>query len=422
MKFYFDLVGCRVNQAEIEAYAADVLARGHEVSGRVEDADVAVLNTCTVTREAERDSRSRAHWIAAQNPGVRVALTGCWVTLEPCRAAAAGGAEWLIPNAEKDRLVDRILGTAGPQIGPPPRTPLPGCRHRTRAFIKVQDGCENTCAYCVTRLARGPVRSREPAGVVAAVRAAERGGAQEAVLAGIHLGAWGSDLDPAFGLERLLGEVLAQTRIPRIRLSSLEPWDLRPGFFRLWSDPRLCPHLHLPLQSGCAATLRRMARRTTPDLFARLVEEARAAIPDLAVTTDWMVGFPGETSAEFRESTAFVERMQFARAHVFRFSARPGTPAAHMKGVVPPAEACRRAREARRLADLAAASFAQRHVGREMDVLWDADPRAGEWRGLTGNYLSVHMRSKFPVGNSITRVRITKGENEWVNAMTPDQL
>lgn len=416
MKIYFDLVGCRVNQAEIESMAAEALALGHEATGRAEEADIAVLNTCTVTREAERDSRSKARWIAAKNPAVRLALTGCWATLEPRRAAALPRAAWVVPNAEKDGLVGRILGGGGVPAAALPRRPLAGRRHRTRAFIKVQDGCENVCAYCVTRLARGPVRSRSADDVVAAIRAAEQGGAREVVLAGIHLGAWGSDLGEAFGLECLLGEVLACTTVPRIRLSSLEPWDLRPEFFRLWKDPRMCPHLHLPLQSGSAAVLARMARRTTPDLFASLVEEAGAAIPDLAVTTDWMVGFPGESGSEFRESLAFIQRMEFARLHVFRFSPRPGTPAARMPGAVPPPELRRRVRAAQELAQAAAAEFAQRFIGREMNVLWEAESRCGVWRGLTGNYLSVRMPSNADLGNTVTRVRLSTMRGDWIDA------
>lgn len=417
MKLFFDLVGCRVNQAEIESFAAEALSLGHEVTGNVEEADVAVLNTCTVTREAERDSRSKARSIAARNPAVRLALTGCWVTLAPERAGALPRVAWLIPNAEKDGLVGRILGAAVPAPAALPRMALEGSRHRTRAFVKVQDGCENACAYCITRLARGPLRSRPVADVVRAIHAAEQGGAREVVLAGIHLGAWGKDQGPAFGLDRLLQEVLAHTIIPRIRLSSLEPWDLRPEFFRLWADSRLCPHLHLPLQSGSAATLRRMARRTEPGMFADLVEEARAAIPDLAVTTDLMVGFPGECETDFLESIEFARRMAFARLHVFRFSPRPGTPAETMDGAVPREEIRRRVRAAQTLAQSAAAEYARQFVGREMDVLWDAESRGGEWRGLTGNYLSVRMRSDTPAGNRITRVRITAVENDWVNAV-----
>jgi threonylcarbamoyladenosine tRNA methylthiotransferase MtaB len=256
--------------------------------------------------------------------------------------------------------------------------------------------------------------------VVGDIHTAEWGGAQEAVLAGIHLGAWGKDLGFAAGLERLLEDVLARTRIPRIRLSSLEPWDLRLEFFMLWENSRLCPHLHLPLQSGCAATLRRMARRTTPEHFGELVEWARAAIPDLAVTTDWMVGFPGEDEAEFRESLEFVERMQFARVHVFHFSPRPGTAADEMDGAVPPGEVQRRVRAAQTVARIAADDFARRFVGREMDVLWDENPREGEWRGLTGNYLPVRMRTDDRVGNTIARVRLTQVQPGWMEAIAAE--
>ena len=403
----------RINRAVVslaEAAIVDPSQRGQEVVADAGEADVAVLNTCMVTREAERDSRSRARTIAARNPAVRLALTGCWATLAPQRAGAMPSVAWVIPNAEKDGLIARILGAEAPASGAPPRTPLGGVRHRTRAFIKVQDGCENACAYCVTRLARGPLRSRPVDDVVRDIHAAERGGAQEAELAGIHLGAWGKDLAPSNGLERLLEDVLARTRIPRIRLSSLEPWDLGPEFFRLWRNGRLCPHLHLPLQSGSAATLRRMARRTTPDRFADLVERARAAIPDLAVTTDWMVGFPGEDDSEFRESLAFVERMQFARVHVFHFSPRPGTAAERMESAVPPAEMRRRVRAAQTVARIAADEFARRFLGREMDVLWDENPRDGEWRGLTGNYLPVRMQTDARIGNSIIRVQLKMAE------------
>jgi threonylcarbamoyladenosine tRNA methylthiotransferase MtaB len=407
MRIFFDMVGCRVNQAEIDAMAADARARGHEVTGDAASADWIVINTCTVTREAERDSRQKARSAHARNPAARLALTGCWATMEPSRAAALPGVARAIPNSEKDRLLPLLLG--GEELRGPERVhpSHDEWRRRTRAYIKVQDGCDNTCAYCVTRLARGPIRSRPADVVVADILAAESAGAHEAVLAGIHLGAWGKDLGLEFGLERLLETVLMKTSIPRVRLSSLEPWDLRPEFFRLWSDSRLCPHLHLPMQSGCAATLRRMARRTTPEDFARIADAARAAIPDLAVTSDWMIGFPVESEAEFGESFEFVERMRFARLHVFRFSPRPGTAAARMPDAVPPQEIRRRAALARQTADRAADSFARRFLGREMDVLWEADTRCGLRHGLTGNFLRVRVPSDAISPNTFSRVKLT---------------
>jgi threonylcarbamoyladenosine tRNA methylthiotransferase MtaB len=407
MKIFFDMVGCRVNQAEIDAMAAETRARGHDMTLDAETADWIVINTCSVTREAERDSRQKVRFAHARNPAARLALTGCWATMEPERAAAFPGVARVLSNTEKEHTISAILDAEGEIHASAPRPSAAGLRRRTRAYIKVQDGCNNACAYCVTRLARGPIRSRCADDVVADILAAESAGAQEAVLAGIHLGAWGKDLGSPLGLERLLESVLARTSIPRVRLSSLEPWDLRPDFLRLWRDPRLCPHLHLPLQSGCASTLRRMARRTTPEEFQQIVAAARAAIPDLAVTSDLMVGFPGESESEFDESLAFVERMNFARLHVFRFSSRPGTAAARMPDPVTPQEARRRASIVRQAADRAADSFARGFLGRELDVLWEADTRCGLRHGLTANFLRVRVQSDSILPNTFSRVKLT---------------
>jgi threonylcarbamoyladenosine tRNA methylthiotransferase MtaB len=340
--------------------------------------------------------------------------------MEPERAAALPGVALVITNPEKDHAIPLILGVDA-ELGAGRFAPASiGSRRRTRACIKVQDGCDNACAYCVTRLARGPIRSRNAESVVEDILAAEAAGANEAVLAGVHLGAYGKDAGPAFGLDGLLATVLMKTTISRIRLSSLEPWELRPEFFHLWKDPRLCPHLHLPLQSGCAATLRRMARRTTPEDFERIVNAARAAIPDLAVTSDLMVGFPGESEAEFRESLAFVERMNFARLHVFRFSPRPGTAAAGMQDAVSTEESRRRAALARQAAERSADSFARGFLGREMGVLWEADTRCGLRHGLTGNFLRVRIPSETIAPNTFSRVRLTDVDRgEMIGELTP---
>jgi threonylcarbamoyladenosine tRNA methylthiotransferase MtaB len=424
MKIFFDMVGCRVNEAEMEAMAAEARLLHHDVSADGKAADWAVINTCTVTREAERDSRQKIRQAHARSPSARLAVTGCWATMEPERAAALPGVALVIPNTEKNQTIVRILGEELPPAENAPPLPPEGWRRRTRAYIKVQDGCDNACAYCITRLARGPIRSRPADEVVEDILAAERSDAKEAVLAGVHLGAWGKDLGMDYGLEQLVESLLARTAIPRLRLSSLEPWDLRSDFFQLWRDPRLCPHLHLPLQSGCAATLRRMARRTTPEDFAHIVESARAAIPDLAITSDLIVGFPGESEVEFRESLDFMDSMSFTRLHVFRFSPRPGTAAARMQDTVPPQEIRRRAILARQTAERAAESFARSFLGREMDVLWEADTRCGLRHGLTGNFLRVRVRSDDICPNTISHVRLmTIDHGEIVGELVPvDQL
>jgi threonylcarbamoyladenosine tRNA methylthiotransferase MtaB len=405
MRFYFDLVGCRVNEAEIESMAAETARLGHAVVHSPEEADWIVVNTCTVTREAERDSRQKIRRAHARNGGAGIVAAGCWATVEPDAAAALPGVARVVSNARKDFLIGELLGSfAGRADGAFPAVSTG--RRRTRAYIKAEDGCDNACAYCLIRVARGPVRSRPAEAILADVRAAGEAGAKEAVLAGVHLGAWGKDPGFGSGLDQLLETILEQTKIERLRISSLEPWDLRPGFFRLWRNPRLCPHLHLPLQSGCAATLRRMNRRTTPEDFAELLDAARAAIPDLAVTSDLMVGFPGEDDSEFRESVDFAARMGFARLHVFRFSPRPGTPAARMAGAAPADEIRHRSMWARHIGERGAAAFARSFIGREMAVLWEADTRSGLRHGLTGNFLRVRVKSGTIEPNTITTARL----------------
>jgi threonylcarbamoyladenosine tRNA methylthiotransferase MtaB len=405
MRIHFDMVGCRVNEAEIEMLSARAVAAGWRVAAGPQRADWIVINTCTVTRNADRDSRRMIRRAHARNPAARLAVTGCWATMNPARAAALPGVAQVIPNSEKEQTIAGILN-AERSVASEPAPPGSVVRRRTRAHIKVQEGCGNACAYCITRLARGRLRSRPAEDVAADVLAAQQSGVREAVLTGVHLGAWGRDLGLASGLERLIATVLARTAIPRVRLSSVEPWDVRPEFFRLWEDGRLCPHLHLPLQSGCAATLRRMRRNAMPEDFAGLVDAARAAIPDLAVTSDLMVGFPGETESEFGESLEFVRRIGFARLHVFPFSARPGTEAAGMPGAVPDAEVRRRAAEARRIGRRSAESFARGFLGRELEVLWERGTRCGMRRGLTDNYLRVKVENETVEPNTITRVRM----------------
>ncbi len=295
-------------------------------------------------------------------------------------------------------------------LEPVARQPVPGARLRTRAFIKVQDGCDNRCTFCVTTIARGPGRSRPIQGVLADIRAALDGECREVVLTGVHLGSWGQDLNPTLRLSHLVEAVLENLGDARLRLSSLEPWDLDAGFFALWRDARLCRHLHLPLQSGCRATLRRMARKTSPDSFAGLVSAARETIPGIAITTDVIVGFPGESETEFEESLAFVRSMGFAGGHVFTYSARPGTAAARMPMQVP--HALRKERSARMRSALAesALRYQAGFLGSVLPVLWESAAGLGPdgWRmsGLTDNYLRVSAEAPRPCWNRITPVRL----------------
>ncbi len=417
MKIFLDSVGCRLNQSEIEQFGRQFRAAGHTLVGSAAEADLVVVNTCAVTAAASSDSRSRVRQ-AARLGGAGIAVTGCWATLEPAAAAGLPGVTHVVGNLRKDSLVADVLGVPAEvfDLEPLAREPLPGLHLRTRAFIKVQDGCDNHCTFCVTRIARGPGRSRSLEEILSDVNGALAGGAQEVVLTGVHLGSWGQDFSASAHLYDLVRILLERTETPRLRLSSLEPWDLDERFFSLWEDPRLCRHLHLPLQSGCADTLRRMARNTTPDAYARLLEQARRTAPEMAITTDVIVGFPGESEAEFAQSLDFVQKMNFSGGHVFSYSPRSGTPAVKLPGGV--ASAVKKQRSAAMRAAFAetAANYARQFVGSELEVLWESSDSYGPdgWRmhGLSDNYLRVSSTAPEKLWNRVNRVRIETVEGE----------
>ncbi len=410
MKVFLDTIGCRLNQAEIETLARQFRSAGHEIVGAAEAADLAVVNTCAVTSRAASDSMSAIRRISRRGRSPIVA-TGCWASLEPTAASSLPRVVKVVPNVEKDRLVAVALGLPGFdfELEPVARQPLPGLRHRTRASIKVQDGCDNHCTFCITAVARGKSRSLGIAEVLADVRAAVEGGAKEVVLTGVHLGSWGREAGSH--LRTLIRAVLDETSVDRVRLSSIEPWDLDEDFFSLWANPRLCRHLHLPLQSGSARTLRRMARKTTPASFRSLVASARRAIPDVAITTDLIAGFPGETDPEFAESVEFVGEMEFAGGHTFTYSPRPGTAATRLNGQLPPRVGRERNAIYRSLIDGQARSYRERFIGRTATVLWEATnekAESGGWlEGLTDNFIRVSAWAAKPRWNRIDFVKLT---------------
>ncbi len=366
------------------------------------------------------DSRGKIRHLARTGAD-HIVVTGCWVSLQPVEAAALPGVARVITNPRKDQLVSDLL-KGQPQIfdaEPLARVPLPGLRRRTRLFVKVQDGCNNRCTFCITTVARGRARSRPIDDICRDIESALAGGTQEIVLTGVHLGSWGKDLGS--DLKQLVRSILRRTAVPRLRLSSLEPWDLDREFFTLWADPRLCPHLHLPLQSGCASTLRRMARRTTPASFKRLVAAARELIPNVAITTDLIAGFPGETDAEFQESLAFVSEMNFSGGHAFTYSPRPGTAAAGFAEQVP--LGTRHGRTARylRLFAEAAQRHGQRFIGQTRAVLWESATRRGgsgwEMTGHTEDYARVKASDARPRWNEINPVKITGLTGEFLHGI-----
>jgi threonylcarbamoyladenosine tRNA methylthiotransferase MtaB len=413
MRVDLKFVGCRLNEAEIEHMARQFAARGDEISPKPGQADMVVVNTCAVTKDATRKSRQMILQAGRANPGAQIVVTGCYAELDPDTIGRLPGVTRVIGNRDKDRLVDLTAPGDIPIYDTEPisrELPPPGTLGHTRAFVKVQDGCDNRCTFCVTTLLRGAGHSRALDDIIREINALSGAGYREVVLTGVHLGSYGHDRGEVRGLARLVEHVLGRTTIPRLRLSSLEPWDLDPEFFDLWCNPRLCPHIHLPLQSGCDATLRRMARRTTQESFVTLVEAARACIPDLSITGDIIVGFPGETEAEFAESIAFIKSIGFARLHVFGYSMRPGTAAAKLPGHMSERVKNERRAAMSSLSDRLWTDFESRHIGHSADVLWEsahgATPDGFIWSGHTSNYVRVYTTSRATLYNTITKVQI----------------
>jgi threonylcarbamoyladenosine tRNA methylthiotransferase MtaB len=428
MRIYLDQIGCRLNYSEMESLARRLAAAGHAVVDDPAAAQVIVFNSCAVTSGAVRDSRKRIGSLHRAHGAARIALTGCYVTLDPQAAAAMPGVALVAPNREKELLplllepwsaeFDHLdaLAQLHPDATPfdfsreedgrqgAPAAPHVGVRtgregNRTRAFVKVQDGCNNRCTFCIVTSLRGESRSRPLADVVAEVQQHVANGVQEAVLTGVHLGSYGRDLpgQEAGDLKQLVAAILTHTDITRLRLSSLEPWELADGFFNLWAKwpDRLCPHLHLPLQAGTDRQLRSMARRCTVQSYRRLLQEARAAIPDLTVTTDLIAGFPGETEDDFAAGLAFVQECRFAHAHIFPYSARAGTAAASFAGQLPTAVKRERVQQLQCAVAVTAQAERRRFAGTQRPVLWEGqgeplpDTHLLRWNGLTDNYLRV---------------------------------
>jgi len=411
MKIFLDVIGCRLNQSEIEGFANIFRALGHEIVDAPGDADLAIVNTCAVTIKAAADSRKKLRRAGRQG-APRVVATGCWATLYPEEAIELPLVTEVVRNDQKDSLVAEVTGVSNEVISKLNlvRDPLPGDRARTRAFIKVQEGCDNHCTYCLTRLARGRSVSRSLNEIQKDITAATAGEAQEIVLTGVQLGAWGRDLSGEKSLQDLLAGVLALNGYERLRLSSIEPWDFDPGLVRFWKDERMCRHLHIPLQSGHDHLLKAMGRPITTGGYSKLIEHLRSAIPGVAITTDVIAGFPGESDQAFTDSLNYIESVQFAGGHVFTYSPRPGTAAFNMKEQIPKQIAKSRNATLRKVFNTTGSTFRKKFIGKEMPVLWESCEKTAEsvWRvsGLTDNYLRVFAESREDLWNQISIVRI----------------
>lgn len=408
----FTTLGCKVNQADTDQWVSELLDLGYEIVDFDRPADAYVVNTCTVTHVADRKSRQVLRRARRQSPSALVVATGCYASVAPAELARMAEIDLVIGGPDKDRLAKRIHDALEGEEEQTVETSVGGIRPigaRTRAFIKISDGCNKFCTFCIVPYARGRERSVPADAVVESVRRAYAEGYRETVLTAVHMGTYGRDLRPRTSLRELVERISGETEIERLRLSSIEPEDFDLSMLGLWSDRRLCRHYHLAIDSGCDATLQRMRRRYTYEQFRDLVGNIRERLPDAAITTDVMVGFPGETEAEFEESFANIDDLAFAGSHVFPYSRRRGTAAWHFDNEVDPETKSRRGKLMIALAERNARRFQQRFAGAEMPVLYEApvgsnqvgEDRVLRWEGLTDNYLRVTTPSARPLVNQL---------------------
>ena len=409
-------LGCKVNQAESEEIRERFAQAGFTTVAFGEPAEVSVVNTCTVTHVADRKSRQMIRRAQAATTAGIVVVTGCYAAVSPAAAEAVAPGALVVQRDRHDELVD-IVSEALRERGVPIPEPLspeerayaallqPAAqRSRSRIFVKVQDGCWHACAYCIVPRARGRSVSRPATEIVQRVQELHAEGVAEVVLTGVCIGDYE---DPVSGsaLTALIRRLLAETDIPRIRISSINPMHFDYAFLMLFAHPRICRHLHLPLQSGSPHVLQRMNRRHTLDEYRKIVQRAREVCPEIALTTDVLVGFPGETAEHFGETAAFIDEIGFADLHVFPYSVRPRTSAAHFEAQVP--FGARKLRVQSLIAKVPGLrqAYIERFLGTALDVVWEGKSE-GYWRGCTDNYLRVYVKSDTITSGAIRRARI----------------
>lgn len=436
MRVHVENFGCRTNQAEGATLTAALRARGFEPADSAEQADLVILNTCTVTAAADQQARERIRTLHRLRPGCQIGVTGCYAQRAHEELAALPGVSWVVGNSHKSEIPE-LLGGAFPLSGsfvplaalsganqPPPifreaafAPPLSApfldvLVERTRPTLKIQDGCDHRCAYCVIPFVRGRSRSLPPNATLATIRRWVAAGVQEVVLSGIDLGDYGRDLPEFAGcrhpLLALTERILAETSLPLLRFSSIEPTDLTREFLELFTaSDRIARHLHAPLQSGSDRILRRMCRPYRAEDYAVRLQEAAEKLPNAGIGADVMVGFPGETNEDFAETCRLVEQLPFSYLHVFSFSKRPGTRAGKMSDDVPPTVIHERARTLRALAAEKQHRFRQAQVGRTLKALTLLRQRPdGRTEALSENYLKVILQGLNIAKNKLLSARI----------------
>ncbi len=415
MNVFLTSLGCRLNEAELQTWAKNFHEFGIAVIADQSDADLIVINTCAVTGEAARKSRQTIRRLHRKNPTAKMLVTGCYASLEKSEAGALLGVDLIVSNQDKNLLPQKakelLEWQSMPYAATEPEESALFIRNRERAFIKIQDGCRYRCTYCIVTVARGEEVSRSIDDIIAEINQLIQQGVQEIVITGVHVGGYGSDLDT--NLFNLVIAVLERTSIARIRFASVEPWELSDEFFDLFRDPRLMPHMHLPIQSGSDKILKKMSRRCKSETFLSLLNKARSVVPDFNITSDIIVGFPGETKNDFDSSLLMVEQAKFGHVHIFTYSKREGTKAAGLPEQIDDSVKKTRSQIMHNLAAKIKNTELNNMIGTSVSVLWEGQGKRLEnglcqYFGYTPNYhkVCVKVASELSISNQILQSKI----------------
>jgi threonylcarbamoyladenosine tRNA methylthiotransferase MtaB len=412
-------LGCKVNQFESEALMASLEQRGYDLVPFGEGADITIINTCTVTQRADFQSRQMARRAFRTNPKSIIIVTGCYSQVDPEAIARIEGATYILGNKEKEQIPDLLpllqkSKLPRIQVGDIQKEtflsdiPLHSFHHHTRAFLKIQDGCNARCSYCIVPHARGPSRSLPSGKIIEHLRVLKGKSFREVVLTGIHVGSYGLDLTPPFPLEKLLTQLEQEETPQRIRLSSIEPLDFSEDFISILSQSqKVCPHLHIPIQSGDDEILRRMNRNYDRSFLSDLIQKLQQALPKVSMGADVIVGFPGETEQRFQRTYSLIESLPFSYLHVFPFSNRKGTPASQFSQAIDQREIKRRAEAMRELGKQKRQAYYHQFLHQELMILVEdrREKETGRWKGFSRNYIPVALTSEDEL----------QGNPDWIN-------
>ena len=414
--------GCKLNQADTNMIAWQFIKSGFRIVPTSEPTDVYVVNSCTVTHVADRKARHSLRSARRRNPNATIVATGCYAQRSPQELNKLTEVDLVISNIEKPHLVKQILDldsdtpisrVIGDDIDPIVLSHL-----RTRAMVKIQEGCNQVCAYCIVPKVRGRERSIPPKTIIENINTHISHGYKEVVLTGTQLGSYGFDLSH-MDLTKLIEQILSNTDVTRLRVSSLQPQEINSRLIQLWANQRLCPHFHVPLQSGNNNILKRMRRRYTPQLYSKVVGQIRNHIPDVSITTDVIVGFPGETDDDFKETFELCENTEFADIHVFPYSVRPGTSAVYLPKHIPTKVISKRVEVLLDLAHDQSSNFQRSFIGKTRKVLWENTKTINGstyWSGLTDNYIRVFSNNVGISENMITLAKLESVTNDILYA------